>query len=159
MNTFEITVSPKLAGANDYNVTIDSSVCTHQDVLDNLNEQMEADELEPCEDFEVVDWSDVPEFAQDFDVLAELMPHFEQSTYGIEIFEAAHEADIQFADVEEAYNGQFDSDEDFARDFADSLGAVDRNAVWPQTCIDWEHAAKELMYDYSQANGHYFRNL
>lgn len=42
---------------------------------------------------------------------------------------------------------------------ADQLGAIDNSARWPQTCIDWEQAAKELRYDYSEDNGHYFRNL
>lgn len=62
-------------------------------------------------------------------------------------------------DIDEAYSGEFSSDEDFAQDMAEQLGAIDRNAKWPQTCIDWEHAARELMYDYCEHNGHYFRNL
>ena len=61
--------------------------------------------------------------------------------------------------IEEAYAGQFDSDEDFARDMADQLGAVDKNALWPNNCIDWEYAAHELMYDYAEENGYYFRNV
>lgn len=123
---------------------------------------MESDEIEgadACEGFEVVDWSDVPEWAQDFSVLEDLMPAYANSHNDIEVFEAAKDADIQFIDVDEAYNGQHDSDEDFAQDMADQLGAVDKNATWPMTCIDWEQAASELMYDYSEANGHYFRNL
>lgn len=60
--------------------------------------------------------------------------------------------------IEDAYAGQFDSDEDFARDMADQLGSVDKNASWPNNCIDWEYAARELMYDYAEENGYYFRN-
>ncbi len=62
-------------------------------------------------------------------------------------------------DFEEAYAGEYDTPEDFARDMADNLGAIDRNVSWPYTCIDWEHAARELMYDYTEENGHYFLNL
>lgn len=69
---------------------------------------------------------------------------------------------IEYADADdaaEAYAGQYDSDEDFAQDMAEQLGSIDRDAQWPYTCIDWEHAARELMYDYSEVDGYYFRNL
>lgn len=61
--------------------------------------------------------------------------------------------------VEEAYSGEFRSDEDFARDMADQLGSMKENEQWPYTCIDWEKAASELMYDYFEVEGYYFRNL
>lgn len=68
--------------------------------------------------------------------------------------------DEDLSDFEEAYQGQFPSDEDFAQDMAENLGAVDfKNSPWPQYCIDWEYAARELMMDYSEQNGYYFRNL
>ena len=60
---------------------------------------------------------------------------------------------------QEAYQGEFNSDEDFARSIAADLGAIDKNASWPNNCIDWEKAAKELMYDYAEEGGYYFRNL
>lgn len=62
-------------------------------------------------------------------------------------------------DFEESYSGEFSSDEEFAQDMAENIGAIDRNASWPNNCIDWEHAASELMYDYSEQDGYYFRNL
>jgi hypothetical protein len=37
---------------------------------------------------------------------------------------------------------------EYAQELADDLGLIDA-AVWPLTCIDWEHAAKELRYDYT----------
>jgi antirestriction protein len=61
---------------------------------------------------------------------------------------------------EESYQGSFSSDEDFARDMAENTCDVNfRNLSWPMYCIDWEYAAKELMMDYSEAEGYYFRNL
>lgn len=39
--------------------------------------------------------------------------------------------------------------ETYAQELADDIGAVDRNATWPQTCIDWEQAARELQMDYT----------
>lgn len=62
-------------------------------------------------------------------------------------------------EAEEAYQGKYRSDEDFAEEIADSLGLIDQDAKWPHDCIDWEKAAKELMYDYSEDSGYYFRNL
>jgi len=61
--------------------------------------------------------------------------------------------------IAEYVQGEIEDDEDFAYETAESIGAIDKNASWPQTCIDWEQAAKELMYDYSEHNGYYFRNL
>ena len=39
--------------------------------------------------------------------------------------------------------------EDYARELAEDIGAIDRNASWPLGCIDWAQAAAELTSDYS----------
>lgn len=62
-------------------------------------------------------------------------------------------------EAEEAYQGTYDSDEEFAQDFAEEIGAINYATSWPNNCIDWELAARELMHDYFESNGHYFRNL
>lgn len=49
-----------------------------------------------------------------------------------------------FAD---AYCGSWDSGEDYAEQLADDIGAVDRRASWPLSCIDWSAAWRELTYD------------
>lgn len=61
-------------------------------------------------------------------------------------------------EAEEAYSGDFDSDEDFAMNMAEQTGFEEPSA-WPYNCIDWERAARDLMYDYFEVDGHYFRNL
>ena len=38
---------------------------------------------------------------------------------------------------------------DYARELAEDIGAVDANAKWPNNCINWAHAARELQYDYT----------
>lgn len=38
--------------------------------------------------------------------------------------------------------------EDYARELAEDIGAIDREAGWPATCIDWEEAADQLKVDY-----------
>lgn len=41
---------------------------------------------------------------------------------------------------------------DFAQQLAEDTGAVNDNAQWPYTCIDWGEAARELQYDYSSVD-------
>lgn len=38
---------------------------------------------------------------------------------------------------------------EYAREFAEEIGAIDRNAKWPLAHIDWESAAEELKQDYT----------
>ncbi len=38
---------------------------------------------------------------------------------------------------------------EYAQDLADDIGAIDRQALWPLTCIDWDQAARELQMDYT----------
>jgi antirestriction protein len=40
----------------------------------------------------------------------------------------------------------------YAQELADDIGAVDANASWPNTCIDWERAARELRMDYTSVD-------
>jgi antirestriction protein len=152
----------------DFNICLDSSLCTESDILEALQElKKESFEEQSGEDFEgdfeetfeITDWLEIPEFLQDLETFAEFIEVFEGSSYGIEIFEAANYLDIPFSDIDEAYSGEFDNDEDFARNMADDLGVIDKNPSWPYTCIDWEQAASELMYDYAEHNNHYFRSL
>jgi hypothetical protein len=62
-------------------------------------------------------------------------------------------------DFEESYQGQYSDDEEFAKEQAESMGAIDEKAQWPNSCIDWEKASQELMWDYTEQDGFYFRNL
>lgn len=51
--------------------------------------------------------------------------------------------------------------EDYAREFAQDIGAISNDVDWPATCIDWEWAARELQIDYSAVDfggtTYYFR--
>ena len=59
--------------------------------------------------------------------------------------------------TEELYQGEYYSDEDFAYQQADDLGLVPESNDWPISYIDWNAAARDLMMDYGESNGHYFR--
>lgn len=51
--------------------------------------------------------------------------------------------------------------EEYAQELAEDTGAIDRNASWPNTCIDWKEAAEELAQDYTivsyQGDDYYVR--
>jgi hypothetical protein len=39
---------------------------------------------------------------------------------------------------------------EYAQDLAEDIGAIDPNAAWPNDCIDWDLAVRELQTDYTQ---------
>lgn len=50
------------------------------------------------------------------------------------------------------YGAQFireDYFEEYAQQLAEDIGAIDPNASWPLTYIDWEAAARALQMDYT----------
>lgn len=97
----------------------------------------------------------------DSGLMAELFEYFEilENCHNPEAMEAYISEGYDPKDFDEAYQGEFDSDEDFAQDFAEQLGYMDKNTSWPHSCIDWQWAARELMYDYHEIEGFYFRSL
>ena len=66
---------------------------------------------------------------------------------------------IPYDSFQEAYQGDYSSDEEFAQEMAENIGAMPEGHNWPSYCIDWEWAARELMFDYFSDNGHYFRSI
>jgi len=114
-----------------------------------------------CEEWIVADTEDVPaQFVGEYAIDPAYWQYREavESSYLDEaVFMAAAELDIPPNMVEELYQGDYDNDEDFAYSLAEDLGLLQDKVQWPYTCIDWEHAARELMYDYSEYGRHYFR--
>ena len=51
-------------------------------------------------------------------------------------------------EAREASYGVYDSEEDFAQDYAEETGAINANAQWPYSYINWEAATRELMMDF-----------
>lgn len=41
---------------------------------------------------------------------------------------------------------------DYAQQLAEDIGAVNADATWPNNCIDWEQAARELEVDYTHVD-------
>jgi hypothetical protein len=38
---------------------------------------------------------------------------------------------------------------DYAQELAEDIGAINKEAAWPNNCIDWDQATRELQMDYS----------
>lgn len=126
--------------------------------------ELHEDEEDP--EFMFQDFDEVPARFKDESMseselqeLYDFIEMVEDSRHDMEVFEAAEACGIDPSDVDEAYQGKYDSDEDFAEEMAEQLGYMDEKKEWPFNCIGWEYAARELMYYYSSDNGHYFRNL
>jgi antirestriction protein len=157
MNTnlsFDLTFT---VNGQETKLTIDSSLYTDDDIREAIIEQLENSELNKDFELEVSDWSDTPENMQDLSILAECLEDTEYCSE--DIISAGIECGVDINNIDEAYAGSFDSDVDFAEDMAEQLGCFDKNISWPHNCIDWDGAVKELMYDYSEHNGHYFRMM
>lgn len=109
---------------------------TLEDVLDSRDledviDRLETEQSEAIEDIHDGSWDDT-DGATMLDALRELRAATEGEgwTDGIVFIRDAHF-------------------EDYARELADDLGLLDNDTQWPHTCIDWQHAARELQYDYS----------
>lgn len=160
MKTTEIELTCKLN--SDYTFTFTTGNETDEAIHDFCieNEIEETEEILDFDNWEITDLGEVAEYDNlcDFDVLQEIAEN--DFNYDWDVISAGIECGIDIDNIDEAYQGEYKSDSDFAEETAEQICDIDfRSLNWPLTCIDWEQAAKELMYDYSEANGHYFRNF
>jgi antirestriction protein len=136
--------------------------CDKSSPLDNYDSIREEPMITDYEGFPKAFYSE----SMSFENLFEYFERAEQSHFDTEVIEAFAEhgnysiedIDTFFDALEESYSGEFTSDEDFAMDMAEQTG-YEESAQWPQNCINWERAARDLMYDYYESNGHYFRSI
>lgn len=78
------------------------------------------------------------------------------SSRGEDFLEAVFECDIQLSDIDESYQGQYSSDEEFTEQLISDRYSFDLpNFVY----IDWERTARDVMMDYFKHNGYYFGNI
>ncbi len=82
----------------------------------------------------------------------------ENSSYDEAVFVAGLEAGCSFENIEEAYNGEWPSDEHFVQQLLEDIGDIPTNLP-AYVHIDWESTARNVMADYTEIDGHYFRCL
>lgn len=161
---FEVKVT---YGKEIFNVELDGLTCNSvEDVLEAVveeyNDQHSADEdfvpLTKLSKKDVtIDMDELPEFLRDWDILEKSLYIIQESSYDIDVFEAAYQLGIDFEDVEESYYDNFRSDEEFAEEYVRSIGILSRDfPSW--IVIDWTETASYLMDDHLEYNGYYFRN-
>lgn len=103
----------------------------HDGVLDETGTFGEHDEYRRCRD-ELADWD-------------------EENGEELKALEALAKQGEDFAE-DWKYGAQLIRDsyfEDYAQELAEEIGAINPNAGWPNNCIDWERAARELQMDYT----------
>lgn len=61
-------------------------------------------------------------------------------------------------DCAEAYQGQYNNDEEFIQQLLEDSGEIPEDLP-PYVYIDWERTARDMMTDYFEEEGYYFRNL
>jgi antirestriction protein len=139
-----------------------------QEWLDDLTE--ETGEL--CEEWIVCDSEGIPSnyvrnysLDDEFFVYQEVIDELENN-YGDDagdILDAwlfyGHSIDESTKDnIEDAYNGKWRSDEDFVENMLEECGDIPKD-IPPYIYIDWEATARDVMIDYFEHDGHYFRCL
>ncbi len=125
-----------------------------------LQDPEDIDLIDITEDMVEFDFSELPQFLiGDWDIweaISEFAEHYYSSYYDVDVFEAAQDCGIEFCNIDEAYAGKFNSDEEFAQDSCEQLGDIPRD--FPSYIhIDWGSTARDVMYDYEESNGYYFR--
>ena len=98
--------------------------------------------------------------------LFEIIQSIEDSSYDEDVLEAylvsfgynGEDISEVIEKVDEAYNGEYSSDEEFVQELLEGCGDLPENLP-AYIHIDWERTARDIMYDYSASNNHYFRNL
>lgn len=81
--------------------------------------------------------------------------------HDLEVYQACEEAlDLDPEDVaryvDEHYEGSFKADGDFVEDLLESSGELPELPYY--IYIDWERTSNDVMMDYFEEDGHYFRN-
>jgi antirestriction protein len=71
--------------------------------------------------------------------------------------EGTGDENARIEDAEEAFAGAYSSDQDFAWQLAEDVGDIPRDLP-SYIVIDWEATARNIMYDYFEWDGLYFRN-
>lgn len=66
--------------------------------------------------------------------------------------------DEMLEEAQENYQGQYDNDEDFAAELLEDCGYLNDLPSLVECHIDWQGVARDVMMDYFEVNGHYFRN-
>ena len=122
------------------------------------------------DEFEVMDYQLIPKScanAKEFYDNAEQLNELHNTDQLILITMLAENIDTGgYMDLDELiryhsdnYAGEHDSAKEFGEDYAEQTGDYDAVPEHMRNYIDWEHYATELLYDYWESLGHYWRSV
>jgi antirestriction protein len=106
-------------------------------------------------------WANIPTFRISSQVMRCIEEHGEAffEWFNLDPHNKSHHDDLSEA-FEEAYAGHWDSKEQFAEEFAESMGYIDpdsTNPLWRYIDFEWFWNA-DLRYSHHYSNGHVFRS-
>jgi len=176
MKTTDLTIAISFNG-EEYEMEFTTGNDFEESILEFINEKIEEinnnaeeinddgdkviiDEITEIKDiaWSVADWGEVDEYKnlKDIDVLNEIAN--ENVDQDWDVISAALDADVQISDIDEAYQGEYKDDAEFAEQLCTDIGDIPSNLP-SYIYIDWERTASDIMMDYTESNGYYFRNL
>jgi len=114
------------------------------------------------EEWNVADIEDIPRsLVGEYDLSHDFWEYkeaVENSHLDAEVFQAAVDAGIDVGSVDDCYAGQWSTDREFAENFFDDVHGHDV-PEFMQNYIDYEAFTRDLMYDITECDGHYFWNI
>lgn len=144
-----------LADYSDYDGQIEAMKDLHED--ENVPKFMLQDH-ELCEIFEKLGLIGDSYISKDIYEIAE---QINDSGYDIEVFESyvdcVRKMDFQsvYDGVMNYYIGEYSDDETFVQELCENDTPYNLPSY---ICIDWDATARNIMFDYFESNGHYFRS-
>ena len=119
------------------------------------------------DEWAIHDYDGIPAIGEhpDIDYLIKVMRCIEEhgeaflEWFNLDPYNKSHHDDLSEA-FQDAYAGKWDSKEEFAEDFAESMGYIDSNStnpLWRYIDFEWFWNA-ELRHSHHYSNGHVFRS-
>ena len=129
-------------------------------ITDAQSERDQHKDLKPSEE----DGEEFVEWEEELDELDKTLQNAKDE-FGSDEKEELDELEELESEISDFRHGEImvsvDDFEDYARELAEDLGAIERNASWPNNHIDWEAAAEALAQDYTivsyQGDDYYVR--
>ena len=113
---------------------------------------------DPDPEFMFQDHENMPcEFGESGDIaeVYKLLEIIKDLDLDADVIRAGIALNIPLESIENAYYGEYSSDIEFAEDYAEMRG-FEEPMNWPFIHIDWQAAARNLMFDFQEDNDHYF---
>jgi antirestriction protein len=127
--------------------------------LDELTEALDDGELR--EEYIVADSDEIPdEYVGEWTLSAELWDFLDVVNSGldVEVVKAGVDYGIPLDKIEDAYFGEFENDEELARECLENSGLLEDVPATIANYFDYEAYGRDLSHDFSQSGNYYFHS-